>query len=158
MDLSKKKGIHLLSRFRDRNLRVVIFLKCSETARMFRRLILSKQVQLLVILLLYIIADILLNSILRGSRPESFAAHLIMLSDLRLTGSRSYSPSVIRNICLSFVAQRAPPSSRLPLILARHLLIILRPRSYTLISFACVLDFLEPLEASQHFQITCCRL
>ena len=43
----------------------------SETARMFRRSILSKQVQLLVILLFYLPADILLNSVLRGSRQES---------------------------------------------------------------------------------------
>ena len=40
-----------------------IFLKCSETARMFRRSILSKQIKLLVILLFYLPADILLNSV-----------------------------------------------------------------------------------------------
>ena len=47
-----------------------IFLKYSETARMFRRSILSKHVQFLVILLFYLPDDILLNSVLRGSLPD----------------------------------------------------------------------------------------
>ena len=141
MDLSKKIGIHSLSRSRNRTFRVVNLSKIFRNSTYVSPLDYVKTGSIACNPTLFLPADILLNSVLRGSRPKSFASHLIMPSDLRFTGPRTFSPSVIRNICMLFVAQRAPPSSHLLFILARHLLIILQLRSHTLISIACATVF-----------------